>query len=57
MKTIKKVTWIVTLKSYAILLVVIGHSFPVRESIAYPKVIDWLLHLIYAFHMPLFIFI
>lgn len=51
----RKLEIITFLQSFAMFLVVIGHSFPIpispEEYIAYTKIIH---KIIYSFHMPLF---
>lgn len=49
---------ITTLQSFGIFLVVLGHSFTLRNTSGIqPIVAEWTYYFIYSFHMPLFIFI
>lgn len=55
MRRLKSIT---TLQSFGIFLVVLGHSFTLRNTDGIrPVVAEWLYHFIYSFHMPLFVFI
>ncbi len=49
---------ITTLQSFGIFLVVLGHSFTLRNtSGVQPIAAEWIYYFIYSFHMPLFVFI
>ncbi len=49
---------ITTLQSFGIFLVVLGHSFTLRNTGGVqPIVAEWIYYFIYSFHMPLFVFI
>lgn len=55
MRRLKSIT---TLQSFAIFLVVLGHSLPVQNtSGSRPTVAEWIFHFVYSFHIQLFIFI
>ncbi len=52
-----RIRTITTLQSFAIFLVVLGHSLPLEnESKALPTVSLWIYRFVYSFHVPLFIF-